>query len=180
MDEHSVTRHEKWMREALKIAQKALDAGEFPVGCVLVGDDKVVGRGGRVNSKGKAQNELDHAEILAIRDWVKKGKPGRELTIYSTLEPCLMCTGAILISGIKQIVFAYEDVMGGACGIHLERPLSIKGNNVAQYSMYRGGVTILPGILREESLKLFKTFFARDNNQYLKGTALEQYTLKEA
>ncbi len=176
MPNQDIKLHEKWMQEALTLARMALDKGEFPVGCILVSQDKIVGKGNRINSGGKTQNELDHAEILALRDWVAHGKPGENLIAYSTLEPCLMCTGALLISGVNHIVFAYEDVMGGACGMKLGS-ISIKGQNQGEYSIYKK-LIVTPGVLRHESLKLFQTFFLQPDNNYLRGTPLEQYTLK--
>ncbi len=176
MSDPDIKVHEKWMKEALRLANAALAQGEFPVGCVLVSQNQEVGKGSRTNSGGMAQNELDHAEILALRDWVKRGKPGHCITVYSTLEPCLMCTGALLINGINNIVFAYEDVMGGACGIKLGA-ISASGQTLRDYSMYRK-LKVTSGVLRHESLRLFKGFFSQPNNNYLKGTPLEQYTLE--
>ncbi len=171
--------HKIWMKEALWLASRALRAGEFPVGCVLVSGNRVVAAGSRLNSTGRETNELDHAEIIALRNWVKAGKPGDKVTAYSTLEPCLMCTGALLISGVTHIVFAYEDVMGGACGIDLEGTFSAAGKE--EDCIYRGaGLTVIPGILRQESIRLFKDFFLNPQNTYLEDSALEKYTLYKA
>jgi len=172
--------HERWMAEALALAEKALNAGEFPVGCVLVGEGGIIARGSRMNSSGKLQNELDHAEMVALRDWFDAGRPGGEITCYSTLEPCLMCTGALIISGVKRIVFAYEDVMGGACGMEFRGPFSVSGKNMAERCLYNSAeVEIIGGVLRKESIRLFKSFFSSPKNHYLKNTLLERYTLQE-
>ena len=173
--------HEIWMSRALEIARQALEAGEFPVGCVLVGHGEIVGAGSRSNSKGSAQNELDHAEMLALRQWVERGRPGgSQVVAYSTLEPCLMCTGALLISGIRKIVFAYEDVMGGACGIEFSKGLTAFSQRCLEPSLYcQVSPIVMGGVLRKESLGLFKTFFSRPHNSYLKGTLLERYTLAQ-
>ena len=92
----------------------------------------------------------------------------REVTVFSTLEPCLMCFGAMMISGIGKLVFAYEDVMGGGtrCDTASMPPL-YQSNQMA----------IIAGILRSESLKLLKTFFSEPQNAYLRGTLLANYTL---
>ncbi len=168
-------RHEYWMSKAISIGKEALEMGEFPVGCILVSRDEVVGVGKRENSNGKFQNELDHAEIVALRDWVKRGKPGKDVVCYTTLEPCLMCIGALVISGIKEIVFSYEDIMGGAANIFLKRD-SQKG--LAE--LYEtANIEIIKGVLRKNALSLFKKFFKSPSNEYLKDTLLARYTLSQ-
>ncbi len=172
---------EIWMSKALELAKAALEKGEFPVGCILVSQGQVVGEGGRMNSSGNMSNELDHAEILALRQWVERGKPGHgDVVAYSTLEPCLMCTGALVISGVKKIVFAYEDVMGGACGLDFSGGLSACSFQEDLQSLYgEAAPEVVPGVLRKESLRLFKSFFSKPDNLYLKNTILEQYTLRQ-
>jgi len=160
------------MKRALDQAQQALDAGEFPVGCVVVRGDDVLVSGSRRGTAGGGVNEIDHAEMVALRRLtasypdVDRG----QLTVFCTLEPCLMCFGAILISGIGRIVYAYEDVMGGAsaCDISQLTPL------------YRHRpVTLVPNILRRQSLALFRSFFQDPRNRYWKGSLLERYTLAQ-
>jgi tRNA(adenine34) deaminase len=86
------------------------------------------------------------------------------------MEPCLMCFGAILISGIHRIVYAYEDVMGGGTGCDLSR----------LPALYSGTpVEIVPHLMRDRSLALFKTFFSRPDNLYWKHSALADYTLAQ-
>lgn len=161
------------MEEALAEAAEALAQGEFPVGCVLVHDQRVIARGRRRQSGGHPKqpvNEVDHAEILALRELLDKHPaiPPSQVTVYATLEPCLMCYATLLISGVRSIVYAYEDAMGGGTALHLGqlRPL---------YQAME--VTITPHILREKSLQLFKHFFAASGNAYLSGTLLAEYTL---
>ena len=160
------------MRLALTEAREAFAAGEFPVGCVLVADGAVVARGQRTNSLDKNTNELDHGEIVALRSVITE-HPGTDLstvTVYSTMEPCLMCYAALLLNGIRTIVYAYEDAMGGGTNLslHTLNPL------------YRDmKVTILPHILRNESLMLFKEFFSNPENIYWKDSLLAEYTLKQ-
>lgn len=163
------------MAEALAEAEEALAKGEFPVGCVLVHQGRIVGRGRRRQSGGRASqpvNEIDHAEILALRDLLDHHPdiaPG-EVTVYATLEPCLMCFAALLISGVRTIVYAYEDAMGGGTALPMDRLAPL----------YRAmEITIVPHIMREKSLRLFKQFFKASGNPYLGDTLLAEYTLAQ-
>lgn len=158
------------MREALCEAERALGEGNFPVGCVVVSGGRVVATGRRRGTEAGPGNELDHAEVTALRALLGSGglPEGAEATLYCTMEPCLMCFGAILLSGVSRVVWAYEDAMGGgtSCDLASVGPL------------YRGaGVAICGRVLRRESLALFKTFFADPGNGYWKGSLLERYTL---
>ena len=168
-----MTTHEYYMKIALVLAENALARGEFPVGCIIVVDDLIMAEGKRSHSIGKGSNEIDHAEIHALRDFssLQRGIDKNRATLYSTLEPCLMCYGACMISGIGKIVYAYEDAMGGGTGCNLERlpPL------------YREiSMTITKNVLRHESLKLFAEFFKNPENQYLKNSLLARTTLSQA
>lgn len=168
MQQHD--RDEAFMGAALGQAEKALEAGEFPVGCVIAAHPEIVASGGRRASSGPAANEIDHAEITALKRLYESRYPGsrRELTMYVTMEPCLMCYGAALIAGIGRIVYAYEDVMGGgtACRLEVLAPL------------YKNAeIRIIPHVLREQSLALFCRFFSDPQNTYLQGTLLAEYTL---
>ncbi|MDX9785656.1 MAG: nucleoside deaminase [Desulfobacterales bacterium] len=164
--------HELFMRKALVEAQTALLAGEFPVGCVLVCEDRVVASGARKGTASHAPNETDHAEILALNR-LSRRKPAidtRRITAYCTLEPCLMCYGALLISGISHIVYAYEDAMGGGTRCDLD----------AMPPLYRkAAISLIPHVLRHESLLLFKAYFENPANGYLKNTFLAEYTLAQ-
>lgn len=175
------------MAAAIEQATMALERGEFPVGCLLVSDGYIVGSGARTHSSGMNINELDHAEILALRDWAAGGYRGAQagITAYVTLEPCFMCLGALMINNIDRIIFAYEDVMGGACGTDLSRPLTAGLKNMAAreikehlYMKYRG-TEIMGGVLRRESLSLFHNFFSNDSCHYLRDTYLARYTLEQ-
>ena len=161
-----------FMLKALEEAQQTLSMGEFPVGCVMVYEDRVVVTGARQDSTRDNPNELNHAEMLALRRLIDLDeKIDREkVTLFTTLEPCLMCYAAIIINGIRQIVYAYEDVMGGGTDLDLKR----------LNPFYRGmNVTVIPHILRQESLKLFGEFFLNHSNGYLSGSLLAQYTLNQ-
>jgi len=167
--------HQHFMAEALVEAEDALRQGEFPVGCVIVHEGSIVARGRREQSGGKASamaNELDHAEILALRDLLTTQPhiSPATVTVYATLEPCLMCFAALLISGVRSIVYAYEDAMGGGTSLPLEQ----------LNPLYREmTVSITPQVLRARSLLLFKQFFAGSGNGYLSGTMLADYTLSQ-
>jgi tRNA(adenine34) deaminase len=159
-----------YMQAALDLARRALDRDEFPVGCVMVHEGRIIARGERRGTRQTIPSELDHAEILALRELEALAEPidRRQVTLYTTLEPCLMCFGALLINGIGAIVYAYEDAMGGATACDRSRLPELYKNN---------GVTISPGVCRQESLNLFKTFFARPDLDYWRGSRLAEYTL---
>lgn len=166
--------HEKYMQTALAQAEEALVQGEFPVGAVFVHNDQVVASGRREKSQDQKDvvNEVDHAEILALRNFLslKSSIPCTELTVYSTMEPCLMCYSTMILNGVQRIVYAYEDVMGGGTNLPLQQlnPL---------YQEMK--VEIVPDILRAESLLLFKQFFANPANNYWKDSLLSAYTLSQ-
>jgi tRNA(adenine34) deaminase len=162
--------HERFMRLALAEAEKALAAREFPVGAVLVNQGRVLVRGRRRHSKAGSANELDHAEIAILQQLVARYpeiEPGR-LILYTTMEPCLMCYGALLLNGIRNIVYGYEDVMGGGTNL----PLSVLNPLYQQME-----VVVLPHVLRKECLALFKKFFADPSNSYWRQSQLADYTL---
>ena len=164
--------YEFFMEKTLQEARKALSMGEFPVGSVMVYEDRVLVTGSRHHSAPDKQNELDHAEMLALRRLVDLGEgiDREKVTLFSTLEPCLMCYAALIVNGIRNIVYAYEDVFGGGTKLDL----------AALNPFYRDmKVTIVPGILRDKSLQLFKRFFSKPHNDYLKGSLLARYTLDQ-
>ncbi len=160
------------MTLALREAGAALDAGEFPVGCVLVAHGRVLATGRREGTAGGARGELDHAEMMALRRLEALGRPSTlgGLTLYCTMEPCLMCFGAILIAGIQRIVYAYEDVMGGGtrCDRRVLPPL------------YRHvPLELVADVLRTESLELFQRYFSDPRYDYWKDSLLARYTLEQ-
>jgi tRNA(adenine34) deaminase len=163
--------HEHVMKKALEEARRALKKGEFPVGCVLVYEGETLATGSRRGTGQGGPNEFDHAEMVALRRFVHLGKSieREKVVVYSTLEPCLMCYAAFVVNGIRQIVYAYEDVFGGGTNMDLKalKPF---------YSDIT--VDITAGILREESLALLKAFFSEPNNRYLKGTLLAQHAMQ--
>jgi len=162
--------HEHFMVKALDQAKKALAAGEFPVGCVMIHQDKILATGSRKGTAGDFPNEIDHAEMIALKHLIdlKVNMDKNRIVLFTTLEPCLMCLGALILSGISEIVYAYEDVMGGGtrCDLTKLPPL---------YKKLR--ISIVPNILRKESLQLFKAFFENPENSYWRGSLLARYTL---
>lgn len=163
--------HERLMRLALGEARAALALGEFPVGCVLAHDGKVVATGQRTRSSGQV-SELDHAEMLALRAFLDAGSgiDPREVTAYATMEPCLMCFSALILNGVRRIVYAYEDVMGGGTSLELSRLSPL-------YASME--VDVVPAVLRSESLSLFQRFFGNPENSYWKGSLLADHTLRQ-
>lgn len=163
-----------YMDQALGQARQAFDRGEFPVGCVIVQDGQVISSGSRVGT-GAGQtffSEVDHAEIRALKNLENFDghfDPAKCI-LFSTMEPCLMCFGAIIISGIKTIVYAYEDAMGGGTGCDLS----------SLPSLYReSAVEVIGGVGREKSLDLFYDFFIKEDNLYWKDSFLEAYTIRQ-
>ncbi len=158
------------MRKALRQARLALDKGDFPVGCVIADREGYICGGRRKNSR--ANNELDHAEMVALRKLNRryKNELPQDLCVYSTMEPCLMCFSTLILNNVTTIVYAYEDIMGGGTGLPLAglKPLYAAMN-----------ISIVAGVLRAESLQLFKTFFNDEENNYIRDSLLAQYTLKQ-
>ncbi len=165
------------MMQALGLARESLEAGEFPVGCVLVAGGEIVGRGRRVRSFGPFQNELDHAEMRALADMSGSRGAVSGVVAYSTLEPCLMCLGGLVLNGVRRIVYAYEDVMGGACGLSLSSVRSRAGAPEGP-GFYRSlGLEIVCGLMREESRALFAAFFSDPQREYWRGSPLARHAL---
>ena len=132
---------EKFMKQALLQAKKAKELGEVPIGCVIVQDGKVIGRG--YNRRNTDKSTLSHAEITAIRKASKKLNDWRleECTLYVTLEPCQMCAGAIVQSRMKKVVIATMNPKAGCAGSVL---------NLLQMAAFNHQVEIEKGVLEEE------------------------------
>ena len=152
LSECSNSIHEYYMREALKEAQAALDSGEVPIGCVIVYDNKIIGRGH--NLRNSRKNPLCHAEISAINeaaayigDWRLE-----ECTLYVTVEPCPMCAGAIVQARIPNVVFGTRNVKAGCAGSIL---------NILNEPRFNHQVDVIEGILREECAEPMGRFFKR-------------------
>ena len=145
-----MNKSEKFMKLALKEAQKAFNKEEIPVGVVIVKDDKVIARAH--NLKESKNNAVSHAEILAIEKACKKLGAWRLLDceMYVTLEPCPMCAGALINSRIKKIYIGTDDPKTGACGSKL---------NLLKDFTFNHDIEIEKYILKEECSKILKDFF---------------------
>ena len=142
---------EGFMREALALAQAAADEGEVPVGCVVVRDGEIVGRGR--NRREGAQSALAHAEIAAIAEACRKLGGWRlwQCTLYVTLEPCPMCAGAIINARLPRVVYGAKEPTNGCCGSAVDLfmlPCSQKPE-------------VVPGVLEEECSAMLSAFFRR-------------------
>ena len=142
---------EKFMKEALKKAKKAYKIGEIPIGAVVVKDNEIIARGH--NQKEIKKDATKHAEIIAIQKASKivQGWRLEDCEMYVTLEPCMMCTGAIIQSRIKKVYIGAMDEKMGYCGSVL---------NLLEYNKYDYKVESETGIMQEECSKIIKDFFA--------------------
>jgi tRNA(adenine34) deaminase len=161
-----------FMREALREAKWALDKGEFPVGCVVVCKQRIIASGARRGTQAGRPDEIDHAEMIALRRLAAEAPDVayESLSVYCTMEPCLMCFAALTLNRIGRVVYAYEDVMGGGTGCDFD----------ALPPLYRAlKPKVIGGVLRSQSLELFKGFFADPGNAYWQGSLLATYTLEQ-
>ena len=147
-----LTTDEKYMKQALTQARKAMAIGEVPIGCVIVQDGTIIGRG--YNRRNTDHSTLSHAEITAIRkasrrlgDWRLEG-----CTLYCTLEPCPMCAGAIVQARIPTAVIGCMNPKAGCAG---------SVTNLLQMSGFNHRVDIRQGILEEECRETLQSFFRK-------------------
>ena len=138
------------MKEALKQAKKAYALGEVPIGCVIVHEGKIIGRG--YNRRNTDKNTLAHAEITAINKASKVIGDWRleECTLYVTLEPCQMCAGAIVQARIPEVVMGCMNPKAGCAGSIL---------NILEMPQFNHQVKVTRGILEAECSQMLKTFF---------------------
>ena len=150
MAQGSAAEHQRWMRRALALADRAANEGEVPVGAVVVLDEQLVGEGW--NQVISAQDPTAHAEIVALRDAANTLGNYRlpEATLYVTLEPCTMCAGALVHARITRLVFAASEPRAGVvcstCSL-LDEP------------WYNHKVSWQGGVLAEDSSNRLKAFF---------------------
>ena len=142
---------EKFMKQALLQAKKAKEIGEVPIGCVIVQDGKVIGRG--YNRRNTDKSTLSHAEITAIRKASKKLNDWRleECTLYVTLEPCQMCAGAIVQARVKEVVIGAMNPKAGCAGSIL---------NLFTLKQFNHQVQTTYGVCEAECSQILKQFFA--------------------
>ena len=141
---------EKYMLEALKEAEKSYKKGDVPVGAIIVCNNKIIARAHNLKEKNK--NAIEHAEILVINIACKKLKRWRlnDCELYVTMEPCMMCTGAIIQSRIKKVYYAIKNYDFGTL------------SNVANNKKY--DISVVEGAMANESLKLLQDFFKQKRN----------------
>ena len=146
-----LTQQEQYMKEALALAWEAAGAGEVPVGCVIVRNGEIVGRGRNRREEKKATSS--HAEMEAIAQANETLGPWRldDCELYVTLEPCPMCAGAILNARVKRVWYGARDAGMGACGGVMNLFMENFPNRPA----------LVGGILAEECREVLAEFFAR-------------------
>lgn len=140
----------KYMKEAVKQAKKAYALGEVPIGCVIVYNDQIIGRG--YNRRTIDKNTLAHAEMQAIRKASRKMNDWRleDCTLYVTLEPCQMCSGAIVQARISRVVVGCMNPKAGCAGSIM---------NLLQVPQFNHQVELTTAVMGEECSQMMKTFF---------------------
>ena len=140
------------MKQALREAEKAFEDEEVPVGAVVVHEGRIIGRG--YNQIERLEDPTAHAEMIALTAAANHLKSRRleGCTMYTTLEPCPMCAGALVLARIPTLVFAAYDPKAGACGTLMNIPQDTRLNHT---------VHVIPGICDKESEDLLKRFFGR-------------------
>ncbi|MCR5148286.1 MAG: tRNA adenosine(34) deaminase TadA [Eubacterium sp.] len=146
-----LTEDEKYMREAIRLAKMAEKNGDVPIGCVIVYEGEVIGRG--YNRRNKDKSTLAHAEILAMKkagkiigDWRLEG-----CRMYVTLEPCQMCAGAIVQARISEVVIGCMNPKAGCAGSVI---------NLLEMKEFNHQVTVQRGVCEEECSSMLSSFFA--------------------
>lgn len=155
---------EFFMREALKEAQKAYDQAEVPIGSVVVLNGEIIGRGH--NLREKEQDATLHAEIKAIRQANQNFGSWRleDCELFVTLEPCPMCSGAMILARMKRVVFGAFDPKAGTAGTFM---------NLLQDSRFNHQVEVEQGVLEDECKEILQQFFKglRERNKQRKQEA---------
>jgi tRNA(adenine34) deaminase len=156
---------EKYMKAAIRQAKKAYGLDETPIGCVIVHEGKIIGRG--YNRRNTDKNPLAHAEITAIRKASRKLGDWRleDCVLYVTLEPCQMCAGAIVQSRIDKVVVGCMNPKAGCAGSIL---------NLLDVAQFNHQVELETGILEEECSQLMKQFFRELRERKKKKNAQEK------
>lgn len=145
-----------WMKQALALAQKAWEQGEVPVGAILVLDDEVIGQGW--NRPITRHDPTAHAEIMALQQGGQIVQNYRLLnaTLYVTLEPCVMCAGAMVHSRIKRLVYGASDLKTGAAGSLLD---------VLRHPGMNHHIEITAGVMANECSEMLSQFFQQRREQ---------------
>jgi len=147
---------EFFMREALKEAQKAFGEDEVPVGAVAVYKNQIIGRGH--NRTEHLQDPTAHAEIIAITAAANALGSWRleDVIVYTTIEPCIMCAGALVLARVEKIVFGARDDKFGGCGSVF---------NIVNEAKLNHQVEIVEGVLKEQAASLLQKFFKKKREQ---------------
>lgn len=160
-----MTTDEKYMKEAIRQAKKAAAAGDVPIGCVIVFEDKIIARG--YNKRNAKKTTLAHAELLAmakaskkIGDWRLEG-----CTMYVTLEPCQMCAGAIIQARIPRVVIGTMNPKAGCAGSVL---------NLLQVEQFNHQADVVYDVLKEECSSMLSDFFRQLREVKKQKKQLEQ------
>ncbi len=145
-------KEEYFMQKALEEAKKAYNEGEVPIGCVIVKDDEIIGKG--YNRRAKFNCTTAHAEMIAIKNACENLLDWRleDCTIYTTVEPCVMCSGAIIQARAKRLVYGTANEKFGAAG-------SI--TNLFEIDGFNHKVEVTKGIMQEECSFIMKHFFKK-------------------
>lgn len=164
---------EQYMKEAIRQARKAAKLGEVPIGCVIVHQGEIIGRG--YNRRNTDKNTLAHAEITAINRASKKIGDWRleECTLYVTLEPCQMCAGAIVQARIPEVVMGCMNPKAGCAGSIL---------NILDMPQFNHQVAVTRGVLEEQCSQILKDFFVdlrKRNKAEKEQKKLEQEKLEQ-
>ncbi|MHA0858270.1 tRNA adenosine(34) deaminase TadA [Paenibacillus sp. CMAA1364] len=144
--------HRYWMQQAILLAKEAENIGEVPIGAIIVHGNDVVGRG--YNLREMTNDPTAHAEMIAIRDASKHLDSWRLLDcrLYVTLEPCPMCSGAIVQSRIQQVIYGTTDPKAGCAGTLMDLLQEPRFNHRAE---------VIPNVLQEECALLLTQFFRK-------------------
>ncbi|MDA0683492.1 MAG: tRNA adenosine(34) deaminase TadA [Bacteroidetes bacterium] len=156
--EDMVADHRRWMKMAIREAEKALDEGEVPVGAIVVHGGQVVGRGH--NQVERLSDPTAHAEIIAITAACDRlrDKFLTEATLYVTLEPCPMCAGAITLARLKRVVYgAFDEKAGAASTLY----------NIPQDPRLNHYVDLVSGVEEQVCASLLTSFFRKKRNKDL-------------
>lgn len=139
-----------WMNRAMELARRAEQAGEVPVGAVVVHDGELLGSGW--NRPVSGRDPSAHAEILALRDAASRAEnyrlPGS--TLYVTIEPCTMCFGAMVHARVARLVYGAAEPRAGVCESRLRLP---------EQDFYNHSIEVTGGVLADESARMLKAFF---------------------
>jgi tRNA(adenine34) deaminase len=160
---------EDYMKEAIKEAKKAESLAEVPIGAIIVLDGKIISRAH--NLRESKQSAVAHAEVLAIEQACHETGSWRleNATLYVTLEPCAMCSGAMILSRIKRVVYGAQDPKGGCAGTFM---------NLLQDERFNHQSEVTSGVMEEECGQLLSDFFRKlRERRKIKKQQLQEFTI---